>query len=141
MPPMSEDRDAQDLDDAGTSTTDVTCRLLEDPGSLIVGPYGPVAQLGPHVLPPEKQDLDGVRWWRCRLQYLIWNTAAAKALLSGALVTDLLGCNYVLLDGRHRPVWHPCPGVDAPDLAFFPDPPDNMSATDLMVRLVATIRR
>lgn len=138
---MSEDRDSQDLDDAGAASAGASRGLLEDSGSLIQGPYGPVAVIGPHVMSPERLELDGVRWWRCRLRYLVWTDTAARALLGGALVTDLLGRNYVLLDGRHRPTWHPCPGVDAPDLAFFPEPPDNMSATDLMVRLVATIRR
>jgi len=138
---MYEERNTQDNDDPSPSGSDSSDRVLENTGGLICGPYGDVARIGPHVVPPLRQDLDGVRWWRCRLQYLIWTDVAAKALLSGALVTDLLGTEYVLLDGRHRQSWHPCPGVDWPELAFFPEPPANILAADLMVRLVATTRR
>jgi hypothetical protein len=82
-----------------------------------------------------------MRWWYGRLTYLVWTDAASRALLGGALVSDLLGTEYVLLGGRHRPPWHPCPGVDEPDIAFIPEPPGNMSSIDLMTRLIATTRR
>lgn len=141
MSPMFENRHAQDTDGTGAGSTDTAGGFLEDTGGLIQGPYGPVARLGPAVVPPEQHWLDTVPWRRYRPRYLIWTDTAARALLGGALVTDLLGTKYVLLDGKHRPVWHPCPGVDAPDLAVFSQPPDNISATDLMVRLVAATRR
>lgn len=94
------------------------------------------------MLPFEPMEHDGAVWYRCRLRYLTWTDTAARALLGGALVTDVLdGSRYVLLGGQHRSAWHPCPGIDAPDLAFFPTMPTNISSVELMVGLAAAIYR
>jgi len=125
---------------ASTLAADNAAGILEDTNFVIYGPFGPAASVGPPTVPPERRDLDGVLWWYVRPLYLIWTPTMARALLSGALVSDLLGTEYILLDGVHRPSWHPTPGIDLPHIAFFPDPPGDFTAVDLMVRLIASIR-
>jgi hypothetical protein len=125
---------------SSTCTTDTPDGVLEDSGSLILNPNGEVVRFGPHVVGPEKKNLGELQWWHVRLAYPTWTKTAARYLAQGGHVSVLLSPTYHLIDGKHRPAWHPRPGVDLAELAYVPWPPDDISATELMMRLVASVR-
>lgn len=122
---------------AGPADPSSAGRLLEDPGNVAIGK---VARLGPRITAPERRKFDDTYYYRIRVQYLEWRQAAALSFLWGAQVADVLAPNYVLIDGVHRPVWSPRPGVDNAELAFFPWPPTGISPIELMVKVIASVR-
>jgi hypothetical protein len=132
----------QDLHDGdqqstGATDTDPAGRVLEDPRDLALEK---VARLGPRLAMPERRDLDGIRWYRIRVQYLEWRQPVALSFLWGAQVADVLAPNYALINGVHRPIWSSRPGVDNAELAFFPWPPAGVPPLELMVKVIASVR-
>lgn len=93
-------RDPGDHESAGGARADEAARVLEDPRGvrrLFVRErcIGRVQKLDP--LEP------GV---------IVWDHAVALRLLQGESIPNVTG--LMLVDGEHRPWWHPEPGVDAP---------------------------
>ncbi len=130
-----------DLDRATAGGAEASDGVLEDPGALTADPAGPIARFGPRIVPPQKRLLDDIQWWYFHLESFEWRSYAARALmLQRVRVADLLAPNLFLLNGTHRPSWHPRPGVDNAEIAFVPWPPDGVAPTSLMLRLVTSVR-
>lgn len=130
-----------DNEDAAATPVGDTGRILEDSRALISGPRGELFRIGPHRSQPLRKKIDGLDWFHVQLEYLEWRPQVTRALLEGAALTNLLPVGYILLDGKHRPAWHPRPGVDDVDLAFFPWPPEDFAPIQFMVKLGGLIRR
>lgn len=129
-----------DLEGAGPAGSEEAGRVLEDPREVAQS-HRLVFRAGRHRQPPKRYELDTYTWYHCQLEYLEWRPLVAMALLEGALLTNLMPRGYVLLNGVHRPAWHPRPGIEDVDLAFFPWVPTNIPPVELMVRLAGYVRR
>lgn len=128
MQETTTDRDQ----DTGATSTEAPGGLLEDPRELIIENNGMPAAVLIEELLTSPYEVKGTVLKVHRYSHLRWSNTAAQLLLQGASVQSILGTEWFLADGYHRPVYSPQPGVDHPILVEVISNPDKKSSVELL---------
>ena len=103
----------------------MTIFFLEKPAAVLTG----------LVSRGEEQGQDGVVWRRLKYRYLRWTDYASRLLMSGMRADRILNPRFILLDGAHRPPYHPAPGMDHVELAEIIENLNGLSPVELFIRI------
>jgi hypothetical protein len=116
------------------------CGVLEDPFRIdIIRDAKSVAYL---IDPIQNTDLakgvyakDRFRARLYRYQRLVWQQTASILLLQGASVQDVLGAEWIVVEGQPCPVYYPVPGMIDVTLALVLENLGQLSAQHLFLEL------
>lgn len=81
----------------------------------------------------------GLSWRTYYGWELVWEHSAALALLQGRRVTSILSESYILLNGSHRPAYHPVPGIDSCTIAEIWTNVQGLSIPEMFERIAPLI--
>jgi len=110
--PLQENTD-ESHKDSNTVQSGGADGVLESPDELtIVNDGMSVATLRSPTAQPEPRQKDGMTWLVHKYKHMLWLHTPAQLMLQGASAQLLIGQEFILIRGAHRPAFHPRPGMD-----------------------------